>query len=170
MPELADHVHGLLAAQGLVVIDGETIRLPSHQAKLSGRQEHSARDLLEALREAGPRGLTATELAGRVEGDGVDRVLQFLVRQGTARRVGKDRYYEREALERLAHDVVTEVAQRGRATPSELKQRTGLTRKFLIPVLEWLDQEGYTVREGDARRLGPRAEQAGALDPTGGGT
>jgi selenocysteine-specific elongation factor len=84
-------------------------------------------------------------------------IVEYLVRQGTAARVGRERYYDREALERLREEIVDEVGRLGRAAPAELRARTGLTRKYLIPVLEWLDGAGFTVRDGDARRLGPAA-------------
>ena len=42
----------------------------------------------------------------------------------------------------------------GSATPAELRDRLGLTRKYLIPLLEWADRRGVTRRTGDARVLG----------------
>ena len=41
----------------------------------------------------------------------------------------------------------------GDATPAELRDRLCLTRKFLIPMLEWADRRGITERHGDVRRL-----------------
>ena len=38
-------------------------------------------------------------------------------------------------------------------TPAELRDLLGLTRKFLIPFLEYCDREGYTIRTGLGRRL-----------------
>jgi hypothetical protein len=42
-------------------------------------------------------------------------------------------------------------------TPAELRDLLGLTRKFLIPFLEYCDREGYTIRGGLGRRLVVRA-------------
>ena len=44
----------------------------------------------------------------------------------------------------------------GDITPSSLRERTGLSRKYLIPLLEWSDRQGWTVRRGDARTAGPQ--------------
>src|SRR5437773_835866 len=41
----------------------------------------------------------------------------------------------------------------GPATPAVLRDRLGLTRKYLIPLLEWADRRGVTRRAGDARVL-----------------
>lgn len=165
--EVADHVHGLLERRGLIAFDGDTIRLASHAARLAEDDERLAKKIVAALESAGFEGRTSRELEREV-GGAVDPVLRFLVLQGTARRVGKERYYDPRALEGLAREIVDELERRGSATPAGLKERTGLSRKYLIPVLEWLDQEGYTIRDKDARRTGPRARELGALDPSSG--
>jgi small GTP-binding protein len=41
-------------------------------------------------------------------------------------------------------------------TPAALRERTGLSRKYLIPLLEWADRQGWTQRRGDTRVPGPR--------------
>jgi len=74
-------------------------------------------------------------------------------------RVGRDRYYDSEAIERVRNAILAEIRERGRASPSELREKTGLTRKYLIPILEWMDGAGFTVRDGDARRVGPAAAE-----------
>ncbi|MFQ6046215.1 MAG: selenocysteine-specific translation elongation factor [Gemmatimonadales bacterium] len=156
--EIADRVHQLLGQKGLIAFDGDTVRLGSHEAQLSTEGERLAEKIVAVLVGAGYEGRTRAELEREV-GSALGPVLTFLVRQGTARRVGKGRYYERHTLDRLAREVVDELEKQGTATPAGLKERTGLSRKFLIPVLEWLDQERYTIREGDARRAGPRAPE-----------
>jgi hypothetical protein len=39
--------------------------------------------------------------------------------------------------------------------PSELRQRLGISRKYLIPLLEWADLKGVTMWEGEVRRVRP---------------
>jgi selenocysteine-specific elongation factor len=75
------------------------------------------------------------------------------VREGTAIRAGKDRYYARSELEETSAMILTEVRSRGEATTSELRAALGFTRKHLIPILEWMDAQGMTVRDGDVRRV-----------------
>ena len=40
-------------------------------------------------------------------------------------------------------------------TMAELRDLLGTTRKYAVPIGEYLDRVGLTVREGDTRRLGP---------------
>jgi hypothetical protein len=37
-------------------------------------------------------------------------------------------------------------------TVSQFRERSGLSRKYAVPFLEWADRAGHTVRQGDARR------------------
>jgi selenocysteine-specific elongation factor len=48
---------------------------------------------------------------------------------------------------------MTSLKSRGQATASELREDTQTTRRFLIPLLEKLDREGVTRRQGDYRTL-----------------
>ncbi len=153
-PVIADAVQGLLRDEATLAIEGETVRLVGFEAKLSEVQGAEADALRRTLREAGNEGRTVTELES--VGQGARDIAEFLVRIGEAKRIGADRYYDASELEKLKNDIVSEIARVGGvATPAQLRDKTGLSRKFLIPVLEWLDGEGVTAREGDGRRLGP---------------
>ena len=90
-------------------------------------------------------------------GQGTSDLVEFYVRLGTAVRVGKDRYYHKEVLDHLLQAVLTEVSRLDQASPGQLREHTGLSRKYLIPLLEWMDVHSYTVRVGDGRALGPAA-------------
>jgi selenocysteine-specific elongation factor len=159
--ELADHVHRLLEQEGAVVIEGQTLRSADHRAALDASQAEVGRGLLDALRKSGKLGQTASELSALVGGDEGVRLAEFYVREGTAVRVGRDRYYDKECLDGVLHEILGAVRRHGGATPAQLREETGLSRKYLIPLLEWMDGRRLTVRDGDARRLGP---EAGAVD------
>ncbi|HJS46641.1 MAG TPA: SelB C-terminal domain-containing protein, partial [Gemmatimonadales bacterium] len=57
---------------------------------------------------------------------------------------------------RRLHSILQELAGEGEINPARLRERTGLSRKYLIPLLEWSDQQGWTVRRGEGRQAGPR--------------
>jgi selenocysteine-specific elongation factor len=84
------------------------------------------------------------------------RDLQALLRlaasRGQVEAVERDRYYAREALDRF-EGVLNDMGQQGTIIPAAVRDRLGISRKYLIPLLEWADGRGITVREGDGRRL-----------------
>ena len=58
--------------------------------------------------------------------------------------------------------ITRTIRSAGPATASDLRQVLGTTRRVLIPVLERLDREGVTRREGDRRTLGGRGKGSSA--------
>jgi selenocysteine-specific elongation factor len=83
-------------------------------------------------------------------------VLRLAAARGWVEAVERDRYYSREALEQFT-SVLTELGQEGDIVPSAIRDRLGITRKYLIPLLEWADGKGITVRVGEGRRLRSRS-------------
>jgi selenocysteine-specific elongation factor len=104
------------------------------------------------LREANLTPPTIAELE-RVSGRrDLVAVLRLAMARGQVEAVERDRYYAREALEQFT-SVLHELGQQGEIVPAAIRDRLGITRKYLIPLLEWADGKGITVREGDGRRL-----------------
>ena len=65
--------------------------------------------------------------------------------------------FETEA--RIRRVVAERLAEKGEAglSMSELRDALGATRKYSVPIGEYLDRVGVTIRDGDVRRLGPNA-------------
>jgi selenocysteine-specific elongation factor len=86
----------------------------------------------------------------------VPAALRLLAQQGLVVAVGRDRYYAKEPFEREREAVLGVLRELGEASPSEIRERLGRSRKWLIPLLEQLDRDGVTVRRGDVRVLADR--------------
>jgi selenocysteine-specific elongation factor len=82
----------------------------------------------------------------------VAAILRLAAASGRVEPVERDRYYTRGALDRFVA-ALEEEGRQGDIVPSTLRQRLGISRKYLIPLLEWADAKGITVRVGDTRRL-----------------
>lgn len=83
--------------------------------------------------------------------------LGTLQRTGDLIRVTADISFHHSAHEELVGRVRTHLHTSGSIDVQDLKQMTGLSRKYAVPFLEHLDQLGVTRREGDRRVPGPRA-------------
>jgi selenocysteine-specific elongation factor len=79
-------------------------------------------------------------------------LLRLAADRGRVEAVERDRYYAREALEQFT-GVLQDLGRQGSIIPAQVRDRLGISRKFLIPLLEWADERGITIREGDARVL-----------------
>src|SRR5207302_11004478 len=78
-------------------------------------------------------------------------LLQILLKEKKLVRVGEDLVFHSSAIEALRSSLAARKGQRF-AVP-EFKECTGISRKYAIPLLEFLDREHITRREGDLRVL-----------------
>jgi selenocysteine-specific elongation factor len=108
--------------------------------------------LVAAVREGGLMIPSAVELAERLGIPDAEPGLRQAALAGEVILVERGRYLAAEALEGFAR-LLREVGSAGEITPGALRDRTGLSRKYLIPLLEWADRTGITRREGEGRRL-----------------
>jgi selenocysteine-specific elongation factor len=77
--------------------------------------------------------------------------LALLVRNGSVARISSDLFYASSALDGLREKLVVLLHEKGEIIPTDYRECTGLSRKFLIPLLEHFDSEKVTIRVGDKR-------------------
>jgi selenocysteine-specific elongation factor len=84
-------------------------------------------------------------------------ICRMLTREGSLVAVESNRHYSPESVAELTRRLSTGMGSDADYGPAELREFLGLTRKFLIPFLEYCDREAYTVRnELGRRRRGTR--------------
>jgi selenocysteine-specific elongation factor len=112
-----------------------------------------ARQFLDAL-DAAPYAPPAPRELGIPPG-----IVRALERDG--RIVALDgTYFSAAALDSARAIVGRAVTERGSLTVSAIRDLLGSTRRFALPIANWLDREGVTRRRGDDRIPGPRAPAA----------
>ena len=163
------------------VIGGRVRRLGWKPEIGMGPDEHLA-VLSRRIHEARWQIPTVAELERELADMPVRALLAHLVRLGGVEQIDQDRYASTRALEEFRDSLVAVLsgqagdgeggggegrAKTGRATPAELRERFGLTRKYLIPLLEWADRRGITRREGDTRVLVRLTRRDGDLGSSG---
>ncbi len=156
---LGEYVLAELERERKIATGHGVARLSGHAPSLNPEQERRGTELLESLTRSGSEGRTLQELEGPARDGSAREIIEYYVREGTAIRVGEDRYYERNVLDGLARRALAEIQRLEGATPAQLRDHLQLSRKYLIPLLEWLDLKGFTLRAGDARRVTPGGQQ-----------
>jgi selenocysteine-specific elongation factor len=138
------------------IVARERLARAGHRLELSP-EEARARDVVErAYRSGGlkPPDGAAIAAGGRVSPALVEKMTALLLRQKSLVRI-ESLVFHSEALSGLKSEIAAlkNSAPDGRATVdvATFKDRYGVTRKFAIPLLEWLDRERVTRRVGDAR-------------------
>ncbi|GFO53420.1 selenocysteine-specific translation factor [Geomonas sp. Red276] len=140
---------------GVAVSDRDLVKIPGRKAGVTGAQADLQGMLEEALRKGWTEPPTLKEL-GELLGCGEKQVLEhanMLVRGGKLTKVKSDIFYAPGAVAELREKLVAYLKEHGEIMPPQFREITGLSRKFMIPLLEYFDQEKVTIRVGDKRTL-----------------
>ncbi len=139
-----------LAAAGKVRLGSDAVALAGTEVRLTPAEESARRALLARAKTAGLQGLDVTTPPSDLDPGLAARVAELLAAEGALVRVG-ELLVDREPL------LALKIAVRERWPPGSqldvagFKDLTGLSRKFVIPLLEYLDRERVTRRSGQSR-------------------
>jgi selenocysteine-specific elongation factor len=143
------------AASGVLVVDKDKVRGAGHAVRLSADQQ-AASDRIEAeFRAAGVAPPTLEEAFAKLglTGSSPQAMAQLLVEGRRLVRVREGLYFHAEPLQEAVGRVVAFLQTHKAITPQDIKDLLGISRKYAIPLLEWLDIQRVTVRVGDKRVL-----------------
>jgi selenocysteine-specific elongation factor len=123
--------------------------------RLSATEATLKDDLTRALEGGGLSPPSPAELAATNDwsSDVTEELARLLVDEGEIVQLAEGVYLHRRSLEKARSAIQTHLESQGSMTASEAKNLLGSTRKYVIPLLEALDREGFTIRRGDVREL-----------------
>jgi len=84
------------------------------------------------------------------------QALRFLIETGEIVEINAEVAMAAESLKRMAELICRYIHDSGPATVSQLRQKLGCSRRVVVPLLERLDHDGITLRNGDVRTLRAR--------------
>jgi selenocysteine-specific elongation factor len=144
--------HGFMeraAAAGDLVDEGVTVRLPSHEVRLNDQQQAAVDRLLREFHRD-PFGTPSTKDAAGAVGE---EVLGVLVNRGELVQASPDVLFLRETVAQAESRVRGFVERNGSITVAEARDLFQSSRKYVLALLEYFDQQGITRREGDVRAM-----------------
>jgi selenocysteine-specific elongation factor len=151
-PEVADAVVRRAVDAGRLELDGGLARVPGFAPASSGQQRERLDRLRAALEEAGREPPSVGELMAQ-HGSDVPALLRLLEREKQLVAVESDRYYAPAAVETLVEQMRAAMEPGREYSPAELREILGVSRKYLIPFLEYCDRRGVTGRRSAGRVL-----------------
>ena len=138
------------------IVGSERLALPAHKATVAGADDQVRAAIVDAYRAGGlkPPDAAAIEAAVKAPRAIVDKVTALLLREKVLVKIDTIVFHGDE-LQKLKNDVTAlkATAPGGRATVdvAAFKDRYGISRKYAIPLLEYLDRERVTRRTGETR-------------------
>ncbi len=144
-----------LTQTGDIVVNGDVVSLASHQITL-GRADSDVKDrLLQIITEGYNTPPTLKEITNKTGWDAkqIRSLLSILEKEDKVVRVSEELYFSRQFIDRIKKNLIDFFSKETHLTPSRFAEITGASRKFNIPLLEYLDKERFTIRVGDQRVL-----------------
>jgi selenocysteine-specific elongation factor len=152
-PEIFDFMLDTLVAAGKIVAR-DRLALAGHRISLSPEETRAQEALERVYRDAGlsPPDLKSAAAGAGLEATVADRIGRLLLRQKSLVKI-EDLLFHADALARLKEDVrrLKSAGGAAKVDVAAFKERYGISRKYAIPLLEYLDRERITRRVGDSR-------------------
>jgi len=154
-PKIFRVVIDTLISEKLIARDENLLRLASHRVQLGG-QEKTLMDKIRKLlgeQPLAPPDLKEIEKQAGVPRNRLNEVIRLLEREGAIVRITTDMYFLASSVEELRVTLRKYLTEKGEMTAASFRDLIGSSRKYTIPLLEFFDRDGLTIRIGDIRRL-----------------
>ncbi len=148
-PKILGSAVQVLAREQRLKEDGPLVSLPDHAIRFNPEQQKAVDRLLAqfAAQPAAPP--TVKECLAAVSPD----VYEALVELGALVPVSTDVVYRREDFDGIVADLREALTGDNTISVAAFRDRYGTSRRYALAFLEYLDEQGVTIREGDVRRL-----------------
>ncbi|HZD32252.1 MAG TPA: selenocysteine-specific translation elongation factor [Candidatus Angelobacter sp.] len=152
-PDVFRGVEELLVRDQQLVIAGELVHAAGRGVVLRDDEAESKKQIEAAFANAGLKVPLLKDVLAALPVDKVraQKIVTLLLRDRVLVKVGDDLVFHRAALDGLRKLVVAQKTATPKINVVAFKDLIGVTRKYAIPLLEWLDRERVTRRVGDER-------------------
>ena len=144
-----------LATEGRIELEQDLVILAGRRVTLAAADARIRDALQTAFRTFGLQAPAAEDVTGSlgVDRQKAQRILQLLLKDGTLVRIAEGLLVDAGALQQLVQQVRARKAETPSLGVKEFKDLTGLSRKYALPLLEYLDAQRVTRRVGDGRLI-----------------
>jgi selenocysteine-specific elongation factor len=152
-PEIFDHIFKESVKAGKLELSGELLRLPGRGVVMKDEEAESKTIIEDAFASAGLKvPFLRDVLAGlKVDKARAQKIVTLLLRDKVLIKLSEELVFHRSALEDLRRQVTAYKTTAPKMDVAKFKDMTGVSRKYAIPLLEYLDRERVTRRVGDER-------------------
>ena len=144
-----------LSQEKKVEISRDLVKLPGRGVVMKDEEAESKKRIEEAFAAAGLKVPALPEvIAGlKIDKGRAQKIVTLLLREKVLVKISDDLVFHRTALEGLRRQIAGFKAKAPKIDVGQFKDLTGVSRKYAIPLLEYLDRERVTKRVGDAREI-----------------
>ena len=153
--EVFDAAIGILVREKKIEVAGDLVRLPGHGVVMKDEETESKKKIEDAFASAGLKVPALGEVIASLKVDKAraQKIVTLLLRDKVLIKVSDELVFHHSALEELRRQMAIYKANSSKIDVAKFKELTGVSRKYAIPLLEYLDRERVTRRVGDAREI-----------------
>jgi selenocysteine-specific elongation factor len=154
-PEVFETAAAMLVRDKQLEVVGDLVRLPGHGVQMKDEEAESKKKIEDAFATAGLKVPALQEVIAGLKVDKVraQKIVTLLLREKILIKVSDELVFHQSALEQLRRQMAAYKAKSSKIDVAKFKELTGVTRKYAIPLLEYLDRERVTKRVGDVREI-----------------
>ncbi|MCA9729431.1 MAG: selenocysteine-specific translation elongation factor, partial [Candidatus Eisenbacteria bacterium] len=141
---------------GHLWVRGDQVRRSNEAPKLTPEMQALRTRMLDALADVGFSGPTQKAFLEEIKTKGADELLALLLSNQEIVRLPSDILLHAERVQELRGHAQSYFAEHAEMNIGALKDMLGVSRKNGVPLLEFMDQQGWTERHGDVRIAGSR--------------
>jgi selenocysteine-specific elongation factor len=151
--DVFDSVLQKMAAQKKLEIAGEFVHLPGRGVVMKDEEAESKKIIEQAFANAGLKVPSLREVLTGVKVDKLraQKIVTLLLRDKVLIKISDELVFHHNALTDLCQKIAALKSTTPRIDVARFKDMTGVSRKYAIPLLEYLDREHVTRRVGDER-------------------
>ncbi|MFH1754267.1 MAG: SelB C-terminal domain-containing protein, partial [Candidatus Latescibacterota bacterium] len=139
-----------------IFIKKSRVRADREEFSLPADLQHVVNRLEKMIRSKGLLYYSRKELEAEWrEKTPLTEIIHLLVDEGSISAVGSFGYIHRDALQTCYQKLEQLFAETDEISVADVKDACGLSRKHVIPLLEWMDAERITTRAQNVRKKGP---------------
>ncbi len=153
--KLFNMVLARLVKKEWIASDKDNVRLASHRVQLAGEEDALRQTIASVYLKAGLTPPALSDVMARYKDQKVmaQNIVKLMIKDGELIKINEELCFARTALDKLREDYKVQLVRDGQATPATFKDLTGLSRKYIIPLMEYFDASKLTVRVEDHRIL-----------------
>jgi len=154
-PKLFNLILNNMIKSGIIVLAEDIVRLAAHKVLLLADHKKIREDILKDYEKGGLTPAYASGLIKKFDINAKDakELFAMLIKEGLLVKAKEDLYFNADAVNLLKEKLVKFLQDNKEITAAQFKKIARVPRKFLIPLLEFFDLSGVTIRVGDQRIL-----------------
>jgi len=154
-PEVFYAVLGNLAEEKKLEVAGELVHLPGRGVVMKDEEAESKKIIEQAFASAGLKAPSLKEVLAGLKVDKIraQKIVTLLLRDKVLIKISEELVFHQSALLDLRHRIAALKTTAPKIDVARFKDMTGVSRKYAIPLLEYLDRERVTRRVGDERLI-----------------